>query len=69
MLPLGKCTHGKQKIRWTVKSKDAFRDIGSEDAMLKEVAVQLQECPQIYNLISKGLLMSFNASTFKIISV
>jgi hypothetical protein len=47
MLPLGKCPHGKPKIRWTVKKKDGFRDKGSEDEKLLDVAVQLQKCPQI----------------------
>jgi len=33
--------------------------MGSEDEKLTEVALKLQECPQIYNLASFGLLMTF----------
>jgi len=33
--------------------------MGTEDVKLMEVALKLQECPQIYNLASSGLLMSF----------
>ena len=60
MLSLGKCPHGKPKISWTVK-----KEMGSEDEKLMEVTLQLQECPQIYNLASSGLLMSFLSLKFQ----
>jgi len=56
-----------QKLDWQLK-KDGFRDIGSEDEKLMEVALQLQECPQIYDL-DWFVNVFFWASNFKIISI
>jgi hypothetical protein len=45
MLPLGKCPHGKPKIKWTNTKMD-FRGVGFEGEKLMELAPKLHECPQ-----------------------